>query len=241
MDFHTKGLFAGLILASLTTSVLGTAQGAIKLDNYTFDKVLAIPGHSFFVKFDQSYAYGEKEDEFKVLCKTAHKVEKFLVAEIPVQEYGDKENDDLAKRFKVVKDDFPTYILFNEANKEGLKYTGSIKVADMSVWLRRQKIAFPAIGTIEELDKIAKAFLKDGLAASHIAEAKKVVEEQYKDDKKAQMYVKIMDKILVKGEAYIEEESKRVTKITAGKLSPEKKEEMLDKLKVLGAFTKEEL
>merc|ERR1719353_2410232 len=193
-----RSLLTAITFVTLASSAQATASGALKLDNYTFDKVLQMPGHSFFVKFDQSYAYGEKEDEFKVLCKISYKVPNFLIAEVPVQEYGDKENDDLRERFKLKKDDFPIYFLFNEANKEGLKYTGSIKADDMASWLRRQKLPVPSIGTIAELDEIAKAFLKEGLADSQIAAAKKVVEESYKDDKKAQMYLKIMDKIKAK-------------------------------------------
>lgn len=235
-------LLSGLCFYALSPSMVeATAMGALKLDNYTFDKVVQMPGHSFFVKFDQSYAYGEKEDEYKVLCKTAHKVSKFLVAEVPVQEYGDKENDDLRERFSLKKDDFPAYFLFNEANKDGLKYPGSVKADEMAAWLRRQKIMFPAIGTIAELDEIAKAFLKEGLADSQIAAAKKVVEESYKEDKKAQMYLKIMDKIKAKGEGYVVDETKRVGKIMEGKLAAEKKAELSDKLKVLGAFVKDEL
>merc|ERR1712232_1364128 len=122
--------------------------GALKLDNYTFDKVLAIPDHTFLVKFDQSYAYGEKEDEFKILCKLAYAVPSFLIGEVPVQEYGDKDNDDLRERFKLSKDNFPAYFLFNAANKDGLKYTGNIIAADVAAWLRTQKVKMPAIGTI---------------------------------------------------------------------------------------------
>jgi endoplasmic reticulum protein 29 len=237
-----SGFFAGLCFFALSVvTVEGTAAGAVKLDNYTFDKVLAVPDHSFFVKFDQSYAYGEKEDEFKVLCKTSHKVKKFLVAEVPVQEYGDKENDDLRERFSLKKDDFPVYILFNEANKDGLKYTGAIKADDMAAWLRRQKISVPSIGTIVELDEIALAFLKDGLAEKHIEAAKKVIEETYKDDKKAAFYPKIMEKIKAKGESYVADETKRVGKILEGKLEATKKAELSDKLKVLNAFHKDEL
>merc|ERR1711988_668960 len=114
---------------------VGTAQGALKLDNYTLDKVLGIPDTTVLVKFDKSYAYGEKEDEFKVLCRLAYSVPNFLIGEVPVQEYGDKENDDLRERFKLKKDDFPVYFLFNEANKEGLKYSAAIKAEDISGWL----------------------------------------------------------------------------------------------------------
>jgi endoplasmic reticulum protein 29 len=234
-------LLVSLLLAVANIGAEATALGALKLDNYTFDKVLKIPDHSFFVKFDQSYAYGEKEDEFKLLAKTAYNAPKCLIAEVPVQEYGDKENDDLRERFKITKEDFPAYFLFNEANAEGLRYKGSIKATDMATWLRQQKVAMPSIGTIAELDEIAQKFLKDGFSDSHIDAAKKLVEETYKTDKKAQLYVKIMEKVKAKGEGYVAEETKRVTKMLEGKIAEEKKAEFNDKIKVLNSFVKTEL
>merc|ERR1711988_143696 len=220
---------------------VGTAQGALKLDNYTLDKVLAIPDQSVLVKFDKSYAYGEKEDEFKVLCKLAYAVPNFFIAEVPVQEYGDKENDDLRERFKIDKDDFPVYYLFNEKNKEGKKYSGAVKAADLGTWLRQNQIRMPAIGTIDELDQIAKKFMKEK-ADADIESAKKLAEGDYKTDRKAGMYVKIMQKVKEKGEGYIETETKRVAKILEGKVTPEKAAEMGDKMKILGVFaTKDEL
>lgn len=237
-----RSLLTAITFVTLASSAQATASGALKLDNYTFDKVLAVPGHSFFVKFDQSYAYGEKEDEFKALCKVSHTTKNFLMAEVPVQEYGDKENDDLRERFKLKKDDFPAYFLFNEANKEGKKYDGAIKADDMSTWLRRHKIPVPSIGTIAELDEVVAKFMKDGQSDSHITEATTIVEENYKEVAKAQTYLKIMAKVKAKGEAYVADETKRVTKILEGKLSNEKKAEMNDKLKVLNMFNvKEEL
>merc|ERR1712217_642356 len=105
---------------------------------------------SLLVKFDQSYAYGEKEDEFKALCKLAYAVPGFLIGEIPVQEYGDKENDDLRERFGLKKDDFPVYFLFKPGDSKGQKYTGDVKADLLAAWLRKQKIRMPAIGTIAE-------------------------------------------------------------------------------------------
>merc|ERR1712224_872447 len=104
-----------------------------------------LPGLSTLVKFDRGYAYGEKEDEFKTLCKLSYKVPNFFIAEVAVQEYGDKENQDLADRFKISKDDFPVYYFFDASNKEGLKYDGGITASDIGVWLRKQKIKMPAI------------------------------------------------------------------------------------------------
>jgi len=240
-----KAVFA-LASVFLHVQVQATAPGAIKLDNYTFDKVLAIPDHTFLVKFDQSYAYGEKEDEFKTLCKLAYSVPRFLIGEIPVQEYGDKDNDDLRERFKLTKDDFPVYYLFNADNKEGLKYTGTITASDLAAWLRTQKVKMPSIGTIAELDEIAKLFVKEGMSEAQLAEAKKMAEGQYSTDKKSAMYVKIMQKIKEKGQSYVAGEIARVKKILEGKVTPEKKTELDDKTRILGVFqglfdTKDEL
>lgn len=226
---------AATIIALTAKGALGTAQGALKLDNYTLDKVLALPSNSVLVKFDKSYAYGEKEDEFKTLCKLAYSVSNFFIGEVPVQEYGDKENDDLRERFKIKTDDFPVYYLFNENNKEGKKYDGAVKAANIGSWLRQNKIRFPSIGTISELDEIAKKFMK-GKADADIESAKKLADEDYKTDKKAAMYVKIMQKIKEKGDEYVESETKRVSKILEGKVTPEKAKEMDDKIKILGVF-----
>merc|ERR1719295_1961070 len=131
-----------------------------------------------------------------------------MVAEVPVQEYGDKENDDLRERFKLVKDEFPAYLFF-KAGEEAGRYSGNIKADLLITWLRRQGVKIPSIGTIEELDVLA--------------EAKTLADGEFKEDKKAAVYVKIMQKILEKGKDYPATEAKRVTKIAEGKLAPEKK------------------
>jgi len=239
-------LFCASLLALVSWRSEAIALGSLKLDNYTFDKVLSMPGQTYLVKFDQSYAYGEKEDEFKELCKLAYSVPGFLIAEVPVQEYGDKENADLMERYKLTKDDFPAFFLFDKAktNNDGLRYTGAVKAEDIGAFLRGKGIKFPSVGSIAELDVLAKKFLKGGLADADFAEAKKLVDAQYSTDKKAAMYLKIMQKIQEKGEGYLATESARVVKLLEGNLTPEKKAELNDKLKVLNAFTtvsKEEL
>lgn len=51
------------------------------------------------VKFDVSYPYGEKHEEFVKLGSAYQSVEDLLVAEVPVKDYGEKDNEDLAIRF----------------------------------------------------------------------------------------------------------------------------------------------
>ena len=46
------------------------------------------------MKIDKQYAYGDKEDAFKEFVKDVA-ASSLLVAEVGVQDYGDKENDDL--------------------------------------------------------------------------------------------------------------------------------------------------
>lgn len=50
------------------------------------------------MKFDVSYPYGEKHDAFTKLGSAYQYVDELLVAEVPVKDYGDKDNEDLANR-----------------------------------------------------------------------------------------------------------------------------------------------
>merc|ERR1719313_2765501 len=181
------------LLAALAPVAGASAPGSIKLDNYTIDKAVAIPGRSWLVKFDKSYAY------------------------------GDKENDDLREKFKISKDDFPAYFLFTDADRAGKKYTGAITAHDLAIWLRQNGIKMPAIGTIYEMDQIATRFMKEGgTSDADIAELKKLAEGEFKTDKKSEIYVKIAGKVKEQGVSYVEKERERVDKIMKGKLTPER-------------------
>lgn len=256
------GALVGLVMMICPLGAHATAMGAVKLDNYTFDKFVAIPGVTVLVKLDKSYAYGEKEDEFKVVAKLAYTVPKFVVAEIPVQEYGDKENDDLRERLGAKEDEFPAFFLFKGDVNKPTKFEGfadptakmphdwdeeedgaweppmrnEITAENLIIWLRSNGVRMPSIGTIAELDEVASKFMKDGLKDSYIEEAKKLVEGDHKNDKKAPVYLKIMQKIKEKGETYVSTETARVHKVMKGKVTPEKQAEMSDKLKILNAF-----
>lgn len=254
-------LVATTLLFNATPTAEATAQGAIKLDNYTFDKFRAIPGFSLLTKIDKSYAYGEKEDAFKEICKLSYTVSNFLVGEIPVQEYGDKENSDLQERFGIKTDDMPAFYLFTGAEDAGTKFDGfadpsakkpstwddeedgkweppmikDITADNLILWLRTKGVKMPSIGTIAELDEVAKRFMEEP-KQTDLDEAKRLAEGDHKNDKKAPMYVKIMQKVLDKGKGYIQSESERVKKLMAGKVTPQKKDELNEKLKILSVF-----
>eukprot|EP00928_Gymnodinium_smaydae_P056566 TRINITY_DN39936_c0_g1_i1.p1 TRINITY_DN39936_c0_g1~~TRINITY_DN39936_c0_g1_i1.p1 ORF type:complete len:265 (+),score=79.36 TRINITY_DN39936_c0_g1_i1:140-934(+) len=251
-----------LLSAIMARDVAATAMGSLKLDNYTLDKFVNIPGLTVLTKFDKSYAYGEKEEAFKELCKLSYPVKNFLISEVPVQEYGDRENEDLQTRFKVKTDEFPAYFLFkgsveNPTKFEGFPNPASVKPAtwddaedgewepsmiveptaeNLIMWLRKNGIKMPSVGTITELDDLVKRFLADGMKDSDMQEARKLAEEEYPNDKKAALYVKIMEKVKAKGEGYVQQEMTRVQKLLGGKLTDEKKNELNEKTKILNVF-----
>lgn len=229
--------------AALSNIAEAKANGALNLDNYTFHKVTRIPGWSVLVKFDHHHARGEKEADFREVCKQAYSVSNFLVGEVTVSKWGDsleKGNDRLVEQFRVKKKDFPAYFLFDEANSDGRRYSGSIQADQLVSWLRRNGVKIASFGTIKELDAVAKKFLKAGHTDEHLAQAQKLAEEQFSDDRKASIYVKIMQSIQEKGEAYVESEIKRVSKLAEGKIATEKKAELEEKLKVLTVFTEKD-
>eukprot|EP00927_Polykrikos_kofoidii_P075547 TRINITY_DN7180_c0_g1_i1.p1 TRINITY_DN7180_c0_g1~~TRINITY_DN7180_c0_g1_i1.p1 ORF type:complete len:248 (-),score=48.48 TRINITY_DN7180_c0_g1_i1:52-795(-) len=234
--FFSLALFGGLWQGS------EAAHGALALDNYTLDKVLDLLDVPCLVKFDKPYPYGEMEDEFKALCKLASPGKSFDVAEVSVSPYGNKENEDLADRFKLTETDYPAYLLFSKGDKEGLRYTGAITADAIATWLRSKNIHVAIEGSLPEMDAIVKRFFTGGMATSEIDAAKKLAIEQFSTDRKASMYVKIMEKVKQIGESYIAKESTRVGKLMESKMTPEKIGELSDKLKVLSVFaSKDEL
>merc|ERR1712032_881255 len=110
---------------------------------------------------------------------------------------------------------------------------------NLHLWLRQQGIKLPSIGTIGELDEVAERFMKEGMKDSDLEAARKLAEE-YKTDKKAQIYIKTMEKVKAKGADYVQTEAARVQKLLAGKLTTEKKAELGDKVKVLNVFLRKD-
>merc|ERR1712014_441572 len=107
---------------------------------------------------------------------------------------------------------------------------------NLNLWLRRNGVKMPSIGTISELDDLVKSFLKEGQKDTDLEAAKKLADGEFKNDKKAPIYVKTMQKIKEKGADYVQTELTRVRKILSGKITPEKAAELNDKVKILNVF-----
>lgn len=209
------------------------------MDNVTFDKILSIPRHAVLAKFDEMYPQGEKESAFKELCKWAYHVSNFLVIDVPVQNYADRHNEDLRERFDIAVEDFPTYLLFQTGSRPALRYTGKIEFRDISDWLREHEVSMPRLGAHFDFEQIVRQFVWTKMADAPLMSARKLVESAYSSDRKALMYVKVMEKAQAEGSGYIVNELLRVKTLLGSQISSSKRDELTDKLEVLSAFTKD--
>ena len=195
-----------------------------------------------------AYPYGTKHDEFAKVAEAAHTVPDLLVGEVGVKDYGEKENADLAERYKVNKDDFPVVKLFVADVSEPYTFSDSEFTADNIKKFIRTKsnvhIGLP--GCLEAFDKIAAKFSQASdpeVRKALLREAEDLWDNTTgrADQKTAEVYVKTMRKALDKGDEFVSSELKRVQSLAKGKISKEKKEEMQQRINILQSFQHEEL
>merc|ERR1719420_2294535 len=99
-------------------------RGILKLDNMTFDRIID-GSRNVMVRFDKEYSYGDEHDAWKDFAKTVGESSAdVLVCDVGVSEYGDKDNSDLAERFKIDSADFPQYRFWSKSSTDPIKYTG---------------------------------------------------------------------------------------------------------------------
>ncbi len=148
-------VFCATLVFLLISSSKAHTPGTVTVDSFTFDKIL----RNFDVvlaKFDDKYrmyhlffqtktllrcvvslvlAYGDKQDAFKKFAENVANTKNLLIAEIPVTDYGEKENEQLAKEYSVTKADFPAYKLFIKGKSKPIDYTGDKTEDDLRRFL----------------------------------------------------------------------------------------------------------
>ena len=230
-----------LLLAA--TSEAHNCAGCTPLDSLAFDKVIsAFPAS--LVKFDVAYPYGDDHDEFAKVSKDATALDKLFIGEVGIKDYGEKDNEDLAKRFEVKKEDYPAAILFVPGKGgiiEHFKFTGKFKQENLKAFVRKHSgIYMPLLGCSEQFDKLADELLaaekKDQGAVIRKAENLWDQAEAPTDKRRAEVYVKIMRKVEEVGVAFVKKEEARVKKILGGKVNKDKKEELEERVNILKSF-----
>jgi len=87
-----------LYMSLMDKSSAINCKGCIPLDELTFDKMVNNFPASI-VKFDVAYPYGDKHDEYAKVSIDAAERKDLFVGEVGVKDYGDKDNEELGKRY----------------------------------------------------------------------------------------------------------------------------------------------
>lgn len=215
-------------------------KGVLPLDSVTFDKIIgSTQQYNVLVKFDKEYAYGPKEDAFKTFAETTINSPNFILAQVGVQEHGDKLNEDLRERFAVNSADFPVFKLFKRGESKSITMPGDVSIENLSSFVKNELnlwIGLP--GKIEAFDNLALAFAASPSTDIMESASKLVVTVDAKDSENAKFYVLAMKKILEQGEAWVGTETARVTKLLESKITSEKKEQLKQRLNILPSFKK---
>lgn len=224
------------------------AKGTVTLDSLTFDKVLS-KFQSTLVKLDVAYPYGPKHDEFVKFAESVHNVDNLLIAEVGVKDYGEKDNEDLAKRLNAVdKEKYPVVRLFVHGKPEPYDFLAetdedfTVDRLRSFVKLNNKDIYIGAPGCYEHYDKIAKKFSNE----KNVAERKEILleaeglwdkAEGFQEQKSAEIYVKTMRKIIEKGDKFTATERARINKILKGDVVNEKRQDFTNRLNILDSFS----
>jgi len=215
-----------LITILVTSGCAFDTKGCVSLDALTFDKV--VDGHRpVLVRFDKKWSL---EKLHKEIAERIDASSPLLIAEVEVAEYGEKENSDLAKRFKVNKEDYPAFLLFKDKPSQPLRFPlGKPGSADAVLrWVRSAgQVWVPLAGLLDPYEALVSRFmasspseqgemLKEAEGLVQQVEAAGGKNETLRQLKRelAEYYTKVMDRISKEGPAFAEKELARVEKLS---------------------------
>lgn len=151
--------------------------GSVELDELSFDKIV----NKFdvaLVKFDVAFPYGDKHEAFVALAKESKNVEELLVAEVGVKDYGEKDNEPLALKYGVTKDNFPAVRLFVKGKSEPIVFDESngFTSDELRRFIRENTGLYLSLpGCVKSLDMLAIKFMTE--TKDENIERKKVLKE----------------------------------------------------------------
>ena len=230
-----------------------TCAGCLDLDDINFDKTLKRFPYAL-IKFDIAFPYGDKHEAFAEFSKAAHATtDDLLIGTVGIKDYGDNENKKLGERFNVDDKNYPGIFLFRQGEDKPLPLPSHMDVtldnlkafvsSNTDLYIGRE-------GCLKEFNDLAKNFanLNDDEQKQRLQQSKQLKEKLSKpqEQSSAKTYATFMEKIMANGYKFVEEETKRLQRLKAGKVSEAKKSELKIKLNILESFrvnrlTKEEL
>lgn len=218
------------------------------------------------VKFDHAYPYGVDHENFVQLGKQLAKLKRtdVIAVNLEVKDYGEFDSLEIAKRYKVDKEQFPALRLFiNPPNcqvsefptlkplnyDEPVSEISKIKLDPVAMRLffwRKTGIRTTLPNCTEDLDHLAAEFL-DYLPADQHEKAQKIITKVEKMSQKsselkrnsAKVYLKFMKKGIERGSLFYESEQTRIGNLLTNpkeKITEAKKKEMQVHFNVLQSF-----
>ena len=193
------------------------------------------------VKFDTQYPYGDKHDQFVSFAKEVAATPELLIAEVGVQDFADRENSDLAQRYSAKKEDFPVIKLFLGSVENPITFDGEWKADDLKHFLRsRSGLRVVLNNCLESFDELVDQFMateSEQTRQELLGKAQSLAASLSESEKKsAEVYIKLMQKVIERGSKFIPSESERVKNLLDGKLSEVKKNELLVRRNILRSF-----
>lgn len=244
------------ILASLCLSAVvqaNTCPGCVDLDDIIFNKTIQRFPYAL-VKFDIAFPYGEKHEAFAAFSVAAHAVtDDLLIGTVGIKDYGDNENKELGEKYEVDDKKFPGIILFRNGVEDYLTFPSylDVTVDNLKTFVSSNtKLFIGKEGCLKDYNDLAKDFVNqdDEEQKKRLQKADDLTQTLKKEEEKtnALFYKIFMEKLMAKGYGYMEEETKRLQRLKAGKVSAAKKRELGIKLNILESFrvnvlTKDEL
>lgn len=152
-----------LILTSRIARSLA-CKGCVELDEYNFDKLIKV-FPTVLVKFDIAFPFGDIHETYEKFSKEVSKSQDLLIAQVGVKDYGDRDNENIANKYKIKKEDFPTILLFKDGQlDEPIKFSRSegYTLENLKRFVKiNSKVYLGAPGCIEQYDKLATRFLSE--------------------------------------------------------------------------------
>eukprot|EP00899_Mesostigma_viride_P006967 jgi/Mesvir1/16271/Mv08515-RA.1 len=215
-------------------------SAVVVLDPSNFDRIVMDPTKDVLVEF-----YAPWCGHCKALAPDYNKVASIYEGDesVVIANCDADAHSELGQRFGV--SGFPTLMFFPKDNKAGEKYESGRSPQNFVDFLNMRTEAkrmlsgalLPEAGRLPVLDHMAKEFMgaTEAKRKELIGQVEKTVAEQ-QASKTAPQYLRVMKKVLEKGEGYIATEFARLGRLLEGVMVPAKATEMGLRKNILGAF-----
>lgn len=224
-------------------------KGCVNLDEYNFNKLIS-RFKVALVKFDIAYPYGDKHDVFTKFADEIADNKNILIAEVGVKDYGEKDNEVLAKRYGIKdKESMPSLRLFVNGITNSAKEFGKNEkwtVDNIRQFVKTNSDIYVGLpGCLEKMDMLAAEFVRSSNKEVKLEEIEKEANQLMDREKTiATTYIKYMKKVLEAGVDFIKSEKERLGKLLKEpKVVEKKKQDLSNRLNILQSFvlSKDEL